>query len=75
MNYSVVTCIVNQSKVRYFRKHHGPAQAEFLRLAILAMFAIEWGIEAAKYLLGSQRAVRRARLGAYSQLLKSGLSK
>jgi N-acetylglucosaminyl-diphospho-decaprenol L-rhamnosyltransferase len=65
----------NASKVRYFRKHHGRAQAEFLRVALLAMFAVEWAIEAAKYVLGSQRGMRRARLSAYSQLIRSGLSK
>jgi GT2 family glycosyltransferase len=65
----------NASKVRYFRRHHGRVQAEALRLALLAMFAVEWGVEAVKYLLGSQRGMRRARLSAYRQLLQSGLSK
>ena len=65
----------NRSKVRYFRKHHGSWQAEFLRLALLTMFGFEWAIEAAKYLLGSERAMRRGRLSAYSQLIRSGLSK
>ena len=65
----------NRSKVRYFRKHHGPLQAEFLRLALLAMFGFEWAVEAGKYILGSQRTMRRARLSAYSALIRSGLSK
>ena len=65
----------NRSKVRYFRKHHTPWQAEFLRLSLLAMFGLEWAVEAAKYILGSQRTMRRGRLGAYSQLIRSGLSK
>ncbi len=65
----------NRSKVRYFRKHHGRLQGEILRLALLLMFSLEWGLEAVKYLLGSQRSMRRTRLGAYSQLLRSGLSK
>lgn len=65
----------NQSKVRYFRKHHGRLQAEFLRLALLAMFGVEWAVEAGKYFLGSQRDMRRHRLSAYSQLIKSRLSK
>ena len=64
----------NRSKVRYFRKHHGRIQAEFLRLALLAMFGIEWFVEAGKYALGSQRLMRRARLTAYSQLIQSRLS-
>jgi N-acetylglucosaminyl-diphospho-decaprenol L-rhamnosyltransferase len=65
----------NASKVRYFRKHRGRMEAEVLRLSLLAMFGIEWALEALKYLLGSQRSMRRARLSAYSQLLQSGLSK
>jgi len=63
----------NTSKVRYFRKHHGAIQAQLLRLALLAMFAIEWTIEAAKYALGSRRALRTERMQAYGQLLRTGL--
>ena len=61
------------SKVRYFRKFHGPFQAEALRVFILASFAVEWLLEAGKWLLGSQRPLRRERMGAYGQLLKSRL--
>jgi N-acetylglucosaminyl-diphospho-decaprenol L-rhamnosyltransferase len=63
----------NTSKVRYFRKHHGAAQAQTLRLALLVMFAVEWIIEAVKYMLDSRRAMRAERMQAYGQLLKSGL--
>lgn len=63
----------NSSKVLYFRKHHGAAAAGFLRIALLAMFAFEWALEAAKYLLGSQRALRQARLAAYSRLIRTRL--
>lgn len=63
----------NTSKVRYFRKHHGAIQAQLLRLALLAMFAIEWIIEAAKYVLGSRRALRAERMQAYGELLRMGL--
>ena len=63
----------NKSKVRYFRKHHGAIQAQLLRLALLAMFAIELIIEAAKYVLGSRRALRAQRMQAYRELLKMGL--
>ena len=65
----------NRSKVRYFRKYYGPLQTELLRLSLLAMFGFEWALEAAKYIFGSQRAMRRGRLSAYSQLIRSGLSK
>ncbi len=61
------------SKVRYFRKFHGPLRAEALRVFILASFAVEWLSEAGKWLLGSQRPLRRERMGAYGQLLRSGL--
>ncbi len=61
------------SKVRYFRKYHGPLVAGFLRLAILGMFAVEWLLEGSKWLLGSRRSLRRGRMAAYSQLLRSGL--
>ena len=61
------------SKVRYFRKFHGPLQAQVLRVFILALFAVEWLLEAAKWVLGSKRPLRRERLAAYGQLLASGL--
>jgi GT2 family glycosyltransferase len=61
------------SKVRYFRKFHGPLVAAALRVVILASFAVEWGIEAVKWLLGSQPRLRRERMAAYAKLLTSGL--
>jgi hypothetical protein len=61
------------SKIRYFCKFHGPRAAGFLRAFILSAFAVEWGLEAAKWLLGSNRALRRDRMAAYRQLLASGL--
>jgi N-acetylglucosaminyl-diphospho-decaprenol L-rhamnosyltransferase len=61
------------SKVRYFRKFYGPIQAEVLRVFILASFAVEWLLEACKWLLGSARPLRQARMAAYGQLLRSGL--
>jgi N-acetylglucosaminyl-diphospho-decaprenol L-rhamnosyltransferase len=63
----------HRSRVRYFRKFHGRAAAEAVRLAVLGMFAVEWLLEAGKWLLGSRRALRRERLAAYAQLLRSGL--
>ncbi|MEJ5198315.1 MAG: glycosyltransferase family 2 protein [Anaerolineae bacterium] len=61
------------SKVRYFRKFHGPLAAAILRAFLLSTFMAEWGLEAAKWLVGSQRALRRARMVAYAQLLRTGL--
>ncbi len=63
----------NTSKVRYFRKYHGPFVAQFLRLYLLASFAFEMLWEAAKWLLGSRRVLRRQRIAAYWRLLASGL--
>lgn len=61
------------SKVRYFRKFHGPLAANLLRAFLLSTFMAEWGLEAAKWLVGSQRSLRRARMTAYVQLLRTGL--
>lgn len=63
----------NRSKVRYFEKHHGELAATTLRLALLAMFAVEWLLEAAKYVLGSQRPLRQSRMSAYGELLRTRL--
>ena len=61
------------SKVRYFRKFHGPLVAGALRIFLLATFAVEWLIETGKWLLGSKRALRRERMAAYGRLLRSRL--
>jgi N-acetylglucosaminyl-diphospho-decaprenol L-rhamnosyltransferase len=61
------------SKVRYFRKFHGRLAADALRAFLLAAFAVEWSLEAVKWLLGSKRPLRRERMAAYAQLLASGL--
>jgi len=61
------------SKVRYFRKVRGALVAGALRVSVLAMFSAEWALEAVKWLLGSRRDLRRERIEAYGQLLKSGL--
>ena len=61
------------SKVRYFRKHHGSLQAEFLRCFLLATYVYQWGREGLKWLIGHKRPLRAERLAAYRQVLKSGL--
>ncbi|MBN1965912.1 MAG: hypothetical protein JW910_14775, partial [Anaerolineae bacterium] len=61
------------SKVRYFRKFHGRWAGEGLRLYLLALYAWQWALEAAKGLLGHKRELRRARTAAYWQVLRSGL--
>jgi GT2 family glycosyltransferase len=61
------------SKVRYFRKHHGALTAGGLRVALLAMYAWQLVLEAAKGAVGHKRALRRERVRAYWQVLRSGL--
>jgi GT2 family glycosyltransferase len=61
------------SKVRYFRKHHGALTAGVLRVALLTMYAGQLALEAAKGVLGHKRALRRERVRAYWQVLRSGL--
>jgi len=61
------------SKIRYFRKHHGPSQATVLRLFILLTYLVQLAEEALKYLVGHKRALRRERIAAYAQVLGSGL--
>ena len=61
------------SKVRYFRRHHGSLQAEFLRCFLLATYVYQWGREGLKWLIGHKRPLRAERLAAYRQVLKSGL--
>ncbi|MBN1284072.1 MAG: glycosyltransferase family 2 protein [Anaerolineae bacterium] len=63
----------NTSKVRYFRKHHGALAAETLRAFLLLNYAWQLLLEAFKGALGHKRPVRRARVKAYWQVLKSRL--
>lgn len=63
----------NASKVRYTEKYHGRAWASVLRLWLLAQFAAQCGVEAAKWLVGHKRPLRAQRLGIYAQVLASGL--
>ncbi len=62
-----------QSKVRYFRKFHGPLVGEVLRLYLLAHYGVQWGLEWAKGRLGSHPELRRERTAAYREVLRSGL--
>lgn len=63
----------HRSKLRYFRKFHGRGAAGLLRGWLLANYAVQSLIEGAKYLLGHKRPLRRQRLAAYAQVLRSGL--
>jgi N-acetylglucosaminyl-diphospho-decaprenol L-rhamnosyltransferase len=61
------------SKVRYFSKHHGWLAGQVIRLALLLNYACEWGAEGFKWALGHKRSLRRERMQAYGQVLRSGL--
>ena len=65
--------LFNRSKVRYARKWHGPVWAALLRHYLLAEFRLQIASESVKAFLGHKRALRRSRLAAYRDVLKSGL--
>jgi N-acetylglucosaminyl-diphospho-decaprenol L-rhamnosyltransferase len=58
------------SKIRYFRKYHGPAAAEVLRLVLLGNYLWQIGVEGAKWLLGHKRPLRAERIAAYRQVVR-----
>jgi Predicted glycosyltransferases len=58
------------SKIRYFRKYHGPAAAEVLRLVLLGNYLWQIGVEGAKWLLGHKRPLRAERIAAYRQVVQ-----
>jgi len=62
-----------RSKIRYFRKHHGPWQAAVLRLFILATYLYQLIVEALKWLVGHNRPLRAKRVRAYWRVLESRL--
>lgn len=61
------------SRVRYTRNYHGPLAAAALRWWLLATFGVQWLREGAKWLLGHKRELRRQRLAAYQQVMRSRL--
>ncbi|OQY20272.1 MAG: hypothetical protein B6I35_10690 [Anaerolineaceae bacterium 4572_32.2] len=63
----------NQSKIRYFRKHHGRLVAALLRAFLLMNYGYQLALESAKWLIGHKRYLRRERMCAYCQVLKSRL--
>lgn len=65
--------LFQQSKLRYFRKYHGWLVVAVLRLFLQANYLVQLGIEAGKWLLGHKRTMRRERIAAYWNVLRSGL--
>lgn len=62
-----------QSKLRYYRKYHGPLIAYLLRVFLLLSYVWQLALEAFKGAVGHKRALRRERVHAYWQVLRSGL--
>jgi GT2 family glycosyltransferase len=62
-----------ESKLRYFRIHHGRDTAQVLRLILLANYGWQYLEETMKAALGHKRELRRQRIDAYGQVLRSGL--
>ncbi len=54
-----------RSKIRYFRKHHGPAAAAALRAFLIGQYLWQIGVEGLKAAMGHKRAMRWARVRTY----------
>lgn len=59
-----------ESKCRYFHKHHGPAAAAILRLFISASYGFQLIEEALKLALGHKPDLRRHRIGVYWAVIR-----
>lgn len=59
------------SKLRYFRKFHGPVVAFLLRLVLIANYGLQVLIEGGKLALGHKPPLRRARIRSYGVVLRS----
>lgn len=62
-----------RAKLRYFYKYHGRLKGWILRVVLLKNYAFQLLIELAKGVLGHRRQLRRQRVRAYWQVLRSGL--
>lgn len=62
-----------RAKLRYFRKYHGRLACFLLRSFLLLNYLWQMVLEGSKGVLGHKRALRRQRVSAYWQVLKSGL--
>lgn len=62
-----------RSKVLFFKKHYGGGRGEVLRLYLLATYLWQTMVECLKWLVGHKRYLRRQRVAAYWQVLRSGL--
>jgi len=62
------------SKVQFYEKVFGRRKARLLRLFLLGTFVFQWIEESLKWLLGHKRSLRRERMAAYRQILRSRLN-
>ena len=62
-----------RAKLRYFRKYHGMIIAVVLRIFLLKNYIWQLALEAFKGLLGHKKELRRQRVKAYWQVIRSGL--
>jgi N-acetylglucosaminyl-diphospho-decaprenol L-rhamnosyltransferase len=61
------------SKIRYYRRYHGPLLAASLRAFLLIGYVGRLMLEGAKWLVGHKRTMRRERVQAYWQVIRSRL--
>jgi len=59
-----------RSKIRYAEKWFGRGWAIAVRLFLLGTFGLQWLEEAAKWLIGHKRPLRRERMSAYGRVLR-----
>ncbi len=62
-----------RAKLRYFRKYHGRLAAGALRIFLLLNYVWQLVLETGKGLAGHKRPLRRQRVKAYWQVIRSGL--
>ena len=62
-----------RAKLRYFRKYHGMMVTLALRIFLLLNYVWQLGLEAVKGLAGHKKELRRQRVRAYWQVIRSGL--
>jgi len=63
----------NESRLHYFKKHHGALFAQVLRVSLLAGYLWQIALESFKRLIGHKPEIRGARVRAYWQVIRSGL--
>ena len=59
-----------RSKLRYVARTNGAALATALHIFLLLCYGLDWLIEAAKWLIGHKRPLRRQRMQVYGQVLR-----